>query len=144
MNQCLFCPIWRLDMMSLVVDCVLDYELPYNTRFTMIPCTIVYLCKYFPCSRAFSLMRANHRVYAPASHHTRGVVDSACAFLAYKGTHQVHLQNMNYRCQRNKVLESTRKLWKSIQVSFSSHINKKKSKQPKRSCVGKNIESEYN
>ncbi len=50
---------------------------------------IVYLCKYFPRLRAFSLMHANYRIYARASRHSRGVVASACAFLAYTGAHQV-------------------------------------------------------
>ena len=54
---------------------------------------IVYLCKYFPHSRAFSLMRADYCVYiwagiAPQTH-SRSVVSSACAFLAYTGAHQV-------------------------------------------------------
>ncbi len=50
---------------------------------------IVYLCKYFPRSRAFSLIRVDYRVYAQASRHSRGHVASACAFLAYTGAHQV-------------------------------------------------------
>ncbi len=48
---------------------------------------IVYLCKYFPRSRAFSLMCANYRVYANISRRSRAVV--ACALLAYTGAHQV-------------------------------------------------------
>ncbi len=43
---------------------------------------IVYLCKYFPHLRAFSLMRVDYRVYARASRHSR-------LFLAYTGAHQV-------------------------------------------------------
>ncbi len=49
---------------------------------------IVYLCKYFPRSRAFSRMRADYRVYAYKSRQS-GAVASACAFLAYTGAHQV-------------------------------------------------------
>ncbi len=51
--------------------------------------TIVYLCKYFPRSRAFSLIRVDYRVYARASRHSRGLVASACAFFACTGAHQV-------------------------------------------------------
>ena len=50
---------------------------------------MVNFCKYFPNSRAFSLMRAHYRVYAQASHHSRSVVASACAFLADMDAHQV-------------------------------------------------------
>ncbi len=50
---------------------------------------IVYLCKYFPSSRAFSLMCVDYLVYARASHHSRGVVASVRAFLAYTAAHQV-------------------------------------------------------
>ena len=50
---------------------------------------IVYLCKYFPRLRAFLILRAEYRVYAQASRHSRGVVANACAFLAYTGAHQV-------------------------------------------------------
>ncbi len=50
---------------------------------------IVYFCKYFPSSQAFSLMRADHRVYAHSAHHSRGVVASTCAFLAYTSAPQV-------------------------------------------------------
>ncbi len=50
---------------------------------------IVYFCKYLPHSQAFSLIRADYRVYVQVSHHSRGVVASACAFLAYMGAHQV-------------------------------------------------------
>ena len=51
--------------------------------------TIVYFCNYFPRSRDFSLMSADYRVYAHISRQSRGVVASACAFLAYMGAHQV-------------------------------------------------------
>ncbi len=50
---------------------------------------IVYLCKYFPRSRAFSLMCADYRVYAHISRRSRAVVASTCALLAYTGAHQV-------------------------------------------------------
>ena len=48
---------------------------------------IVYLCKYFPRSRAFSLMWADYRVYKHISRRSRAVV--ACVLLAYTGAHQV-------------------------------------------------------
>ncbi len=64
-------------------------ELKIQLKIRMKQEAIVYLCKYSPRSQAFSLMRADYRVYAWASHHSHGVVASACAFLAYTGAHQV-------------------------------------------------------
>ena len=55
----------------------------YNARYG-----IVYLCKYFPRLRAFWLMRADYRVNVQVSHHSRGVVAGAGAFLAYMCAHQ--------------------------------------------------------
>ena len=51
---------------------------------------IIYLCKYFPCSRAFSLiMYTDYRVYAQPLRQSRAVVASGCAFLACMGAYQV-------------------------------------------------------
>ncbi len=56
--------------------------------------TIVYLCKYFPRSRAFSPMHADYHVYAWASYHRPGVVASACTFLAFMGARAHQVENI--------------------------------------------------
>ncbi len=50
---------------------------------------IVYFCKYFHRSQAFSPMSTDYRVYAHIYSASRGVVASACALLAYTGANQV-------------------------------------------------------
>ncbi len=71
-------------VVSDTIDCIF-----INGTLLFTRCTIVYFCKYFPRSRALSVMRVNYCVYAQALRQSRDIVASACAFLAYMGAHQV-------------------------------------------------------